>query len=91
MFEQNVDFEQVSLVLESISKNYSPESIECKTLELASLVLFYVHSEQVEQRFKRWHESMQGDLSEKQKEHLRLMGISQRCSDRPLQRTSQNT
>jgi hypothetical protein len=75
MFEQDIDFEQVSLTLESISKNYSPESIECKTLELAGLALFYVYSEQVEQRFRRWRESMQGDLSEKQKEHLRSMGI----------------
>ena len=75
MFEQDIRFEQVSITLESISKNYSPESIECKTLELAGLALCYVYSDQVEQRFRQWRESMQGDLSEKQKEHLRLMDI----------------
>jgi hypothetical protein len=75
MFEQDIDFEQLSLTLESISQNYSPESIESKTLELAGLALFYVYSEQVQQRFMRWRESIQGDLSEKQREHLRSMGI----------------
>ena len=75
MFEQDIDFEQVGLTLEIISKNYSPESVEFKTLKLAGLALFYVYSKQVEQRFRRWRESMQGDLSEKQKEHLRFMGI----------------
>ncbi|HEV7503330.1 MAG TPA: hypothetical protein VGS07_00285 [Thermoanaerobaculia bacterium] len=75
MIDQDIDMPWVSSILESISKKYPSESDEQKALRLAGQALLFVFSEQVQQRFRRWRESMQGGLSDKQKEHLRSMGI----------------
>lgn len=75
MIDQDIDMPWVSSILESISKQYPSESDEQKALRLAGQALFFVFSEQVQQRFRRWRESMQDGLSDKQKDHLRSMGI----------------
>ena len=71
-----LDIEKNCSRLEAIAKNYAPESDEYKALQLAGLAMHYVWDKQVREKFQQWIDSMDGGLSEKQKEHLRSMGIN---------------
>ncbi|HAW52408.1 MAG TPA: hypothetical protein DCX54_08805 [Flavobacteriales bacterium] len=81
MFEQKIDIEKASSILKLISEKYQPDSEEYKMLELAGLALHYALEEKSNDKFHKWLESVNKGLSEKQKNHLRSMGINPESSE----------
>jgi hypothetical protein len=67
-------FEDDSKILERIANQYSEASEEHVALKHASIALWYALTEGHE-RFQKYVETFQGDLTDAQRAHLKEMGI----------------
>jgi hypothetical protein len=67
-------FEEDSRILEEIARQYSETSREHAAVRHAAIALWYALTEGHE-RFKKYIETFEGDLTEEQRTHLREMGI----------------
>ncbi len=67
-------FENDSRFLESIAKQYHPDSKEYMALEHAAIALWYVLTADYE-RFTEYIRTYKGDLTPQQRVHLAQLGI----------------
>jgi hypothetical protein len=69
------DIEGTIAVLESVAQKYPMDSIEYKSIELAERALAFVYQKKAWDVFRSYIASANEPLTDKQREHLRSMGI----------------
>jgi hypothetical protein len=77
-FEDLTDFGDIEgtfAILESVAQKYPDDSIEYKSIELAARALAFVFESKVSEAFRSYILSSNEPLTDKQKEHLKSMGI----------------
>jgi hypothetical protein len=72
-----VDIEKILGVLKSVAGNYPESSEEYKSIEIAAKALIAVRSENIYRRFKVFLKEIGSELTDKQKKHLRDLGLDE--------------
>lgn len=73
--QQMYDTEEILGVLQRVAEGYAKNSDEYKALEIAAHGLLCLRNVKVQKDFEEYLGNVGKDLSAKQKEHLKRMGI----------------